>query len=367
MEIPGMFYIKRKSFGSTLVKTKQIHTELAYEEFHIVSNNMIKNATSEDNNSVLGYENILLKNDLAMGVGMIILIENIFTFIVLLRCQKILLQIRILSITLCTTDLLAGLSFSVPDFFLEEYFQCRMKKYPQTFLATMSVLTVSMINADRCLAFYYGINYYIRVTPKRVKIAVVCMWIFCIANGYLTYFDREYSYGICCTTMEFTPNNSMNFIGKSTNVIILFSNIFFYCYIVSSIKSREQKAVVCKLTVITGCVLGSCGPGLLVFLLFPMNKVENRKYFLYTGMFVLLNSVVNPFLYVWRFSEARYQCKRIICFWNQKLLQQEDSERKQTYATYRINVTSANFCQTSLAENEKKSGQLTLSCMPPTV
>lgn len=301
---------------------------------------MILNVTGGENDSVHGYKNIFLQNDLAMGVGLFILIENIFTFIVLLRCQKILLQIRILSITLCTTDLLTGLNFSIPDFFHEEYFQCRLKKYPQTFLATMSILTVSMINADRCLAFYYGINYYIRVTPKRVKMAVVFMWIICIVNSYLTFYDEQSSYGICCSVMEFTPNNTINFVGKSTNVIILFSNIFFYSYIVSSIKSREQKAVVGKLTIITGCVLVSCGPGMLVFLLFPMDKVENRRYFLYTGLLVLLNSIINPCLYVWRFREARYQCRKIVCFWNRKMLQQDDNNRKQSHATYRINVTS---------------------------
>ena len=88
--------------------------------------------------------------------------------------------------------------------------------------------------------------------------------------------------------MEFTPNNTMNFIGKFTNVVILFSNIFFYYYIVRSIKSKEQKAVVAKLSVISGCVLVSCAQTLIIFNFCPMNKRENRLYLLYTRFYSFL-------------------------------------------------------------------------------
>lgn len=51
---------------------------------------------------------------------------------------------------------------------------------------------------------------------------------------------------------------------------------------------------------------------------------------------ILLNSVINPVLYVWRFTEARYQLKLFFYFWNKEKMEEINQERNSVFATYSI-------------------------------
>lgn len=69
------------------------------------------------------------------------------------------------------------------------------------------------------------------------------------------------------------------------------------------------------------------------------------------GEIMFLNSAVNPFLYVWRLTESRYQLKRIITFWNFEKLQKLEVERNIFFTTYEINTC---FLESRSVPNFKK-------------
>ena len=54
--------------------------------------------------------------------------------------------------------------------------------------------------------------------------------------------------------------------------------------------------------------------------------------------FALINSVLNPVLYAWRFYEVRYQFLRLICFWNSRKMDVLHQRRQQHFATFEINT-----------------------------
>ena len=77
-------------FGNTLIREVELNIPPAAEVFH---------------------EHILI------ATGILITIANLFSFAALYRCSYLCLQIRILAINLCLSDLLTGTSLVVPPQF----------------------------------------------------------------------------------------------------------------------------------------------------------------------------------------------------------------------------------------------------------
>jgi hypothetical protein len=120
-----------------------------------------------------------LRNETHIGirlyVGLFIFVENLSTFLILIRCKNILSQIRVLTSSLCLTDMLCGILYSVPGHVIETYLNCHIKKQLMMFLIMLSILIVSTLNADRFLALYFGIQYYTRVTKRKFNVAISLM------------------------------------------------------------------------------------------------------------------------------------------------------------------------------------------------
>ncbi|XP_052695659.1 uncharacterized protein LOC128174062 [Crassostrea angulata] len=60
-----------------------------------------------------------------------------------------------------------------------------------------------------------------------------------------------------------------------------------------------------------------------------------------TAGVMFLNSAINPVLYVWRFTESRYQLKKLLFFWNAEKLKKLESERNSFFASYNINSSDS--------------------------
>lgn len=278
-------------------------------------------------------------NRIALYVGLFIVLENLFSFLILIRCKNILSQIRMLVLSLCFTDFLCGIIYAVPGYLFEIYLQCRIRKYILLFLIAMSILTASMLNADRFLSLYLGIQYYVRVTNRKIKVLIFVMPITCVVTTYLTFYDENGFVGISCASLVTWKINPVSIIGRVCNVAIVISNVFFYVGIVSMLKSIHQRETIVKISIITGSVLLLCTPGLLLFNFFP--KTQGSSLYFYAIFPILVKCEINPFLYVWRFGDARYQLKKMLCFWKRKEI---EAARKEYYSSYTINVK--NFSHT---------------------
>uniref|UniRef100_A0A8W8L241 palmitoyl-CoA hydrolase n=1 Tax=Magallana gigas TaxID=29159 RepID=A0A8W8L241_MAGGI len=85
----------------------------------------------------------------------------------------------------------------------------------------------------------------------------------------------------------------------------------------------EQAMVIKKLMVITGCFIFCATPYIITtFPVLDYNAPVGKKIHMITAVTLLANSAINPILYVWRFREARYHMKRLLCFWNEKYIEQ---------------------------------------------
>jgi hypothetical protein len=196
-----------------------------------------------------------------------------------------------------------------------------------------------MLNADRFLALYFGIRYYIRVTTRKIKLAVLLMPAICVVTTYLTFHNTNGALGIYCGTFTNFKNSKESIIGKACIVFIVVSNIFFYIGLVTMMKYTDQRKVIVKVSVITGSVLLTCTPGLVTLLFF--SNTEDKKLYFYAILPVVVKSILNPVIYVWRFKDSRYQLKKALFFWNKRVVAEIEANRKDYYSSYQITLKTS--------------------------
>ena len=314
----------------------------------------------------------ILTNLLVIPFGIPICLENLLAIVVLLRSSRLIYQVRILSINLAFTDFLAGLILSIPD---DVFGSCLLKKYFTAPFINVSLITVTLFNIDRCCSLKFALRYYELVTPKFLKVACSVSWFFGILISYFMFYDPSHVFGVYCGVMYMAPNNSFSLITRVLQLLTILSNLFMYIYMLKLLYERSsavsgvhcndksktktpeahhqptnhklsakyQIRVVKKLAVITGFFLLCCTPYFLVKAI-PNIDYTDRKMRALTAVtagIMFLNSAINPVLYVWRFTESRYQLKKILFIWNSEKLRKLEIERKSFFASYQINYNTS--------------------------
>lgn len=281
----------------------------------------------------------LLTDGILIPIGSLVIIENVLAIIILYRCTRLNFQIRLLSLNLTLTDLLTGIMLSVPLQTLrfgEE--NCEFKKYTSFLFLNTSLLTVTLFNLDRCFVFWFSMRYYAYITKRLILKFCVILWSVSLLMTYMMFFNSDMPFGIHCGFMYTLEKNFINTSGKSLILIFILSNLFLYGYMLFYVKHRmrmifninstgnlapsNQSKVAIKLSVLTGTFLIMFTP-FIITLTFPILNYSKKTGILVhnlTGSLMLLNSAVNPILYVWRFKEPRYLLKRMCCFFNTNLL-----------------------------------------------
>jgi hypothetical protein len=201
------------------------------------------------------------------------------------------------------------------------------------------------------------------------------------------FFDPSHPLGIFCGRMFEAPLNAVSYATKVIEILTISSNLFMYMYMSVSLYARfrsvsvipairntsmsssnpdlqtvqsariptrnhyinngqsikNQVKVMKKLAVITGFFLLCCTPYFLLQIIPDINyNIKSMQtLFTITAGTMLLNSAINPILYVWRFTEARYQLKRILYCWNPEKLRKLEVERNSFFATYDINISTS--------------------------
>ena len=69
---------------------------------------------------------------------------------------------------------------------------------------------------------------------------------------------------------------------------------------------------------------------------------------------IFMNSAWNPVLYVWRFKEARYHLKRMVCICSQAKRSKFAQENKAYFATYSIHVLTVHSYSSSVSQSNRK-------------
>lgn len=135
---------------------------------------------------------------------------------------------------------------------------------------------------------------------------------------------------------------------KADSVIILLFNIFLYIYLSINVSvrfsrntgqtSKDVNGVIRKLSVITGFFLVCYSPYIITQVLqwTLYDSTYSGTIHAVSLSLTLLNSAINPVLYVWRFNEARFQLKFFVCVWNKRKTDKIILERNSFFATYSI-------------------------------
>jgi hypothetical protein len=299
----------------------------------------------------------IVSDQYLMPVGILIFVENLVSLIVLLRCTRLNSQIRSLDINLCLSDLFMGIFLSIPVETLSIGGNCILKKYFTTFFLNVTLLIITMFNVDRCCVLYLGANYHKYITKKCLTVLFVIIWVSGLIMSYGMFYDTTTSNGISCKAVF---QRERNYVTQFTNwmaMCILLSNFVMYIYFVVYIRTQFSKVydlsnnrnlapsshikLLRKVSFITGYFLVSYIPYMLTVLFPILNYTTPQGKITHTILLsvLILNSAVNPFLYILRFREATYQLKRLICIWNSAYLEKLQRLHNEQFSTYEIEAS----------------------------
>lgn len=303
-----------------------------------------------DNDTSIDELSNIFSDYSVVPIGAIICVVNLLTIIILLRSDRLIYQIRILSINLAITNFVTGLTLSFPH---AVFGSCRLKKYFSEPFIQVSLLTVTMFNVDRCLAMKYAYNYYNIMTKRVFVVICVIFWIMGFIISYWTFYDPSHPLGISCWYIALyeTPSSLVRETAVYFRVLLILLNLFSYIHMAHVVNKRvnvtaefgnadkrEQINIIKKLSVITGFFL-LCVTPLVLMHIIPNIDYENntvRMVLSVLGLLYIFNSAINPILYVWRFTEVRFQFKRLLFFWSTTRLNLLKIERNNYFGTYCI-------------------------------
>ena len=294
-------------------------------------------------------------DNVLLAFGIPIFLANLLGIIVVWQSTKLPFQIRLLTLNMSYADGGIGLFMLFPRRWL--YQECNIRKYLLEIMGTSSFLTITAFNVDRCLIIFYAIHYTMFITKSRIFTVCVVIWIFSLLIVYLLYSNEELeTLGFSCEE-AFTGNlRTTNIIGHIVRATIIIMNVIIMIVLCLYLRNRMkvmshtgsqqfktkhwdyQVVTVKKILLITMFFTILYTP-YMICQLFVSTQIQTRSDFILKALSALasmLNSFINPFLYIFRFKECRFQLKLLFCRWNKSLIEETERERKQSFASYTI-------------------------------
>ena len=339
-------------------------------------------------------------DNVLLAFGIPIFLANLLGIIVVWQSTKLPFQIRLLTLNMSYADGGIGLFMLFPRRWL--YQECNIRKYLLEIMGTSSFLTITAFNVDRCLIIFYAIHYTMFITKSRIFTVCVVIWIFSLLIVYLLYSNEELeTLGFSCEE-AFTGNlRTTNIIGHIVRTIIIIMNVIIMIVLCLYLRNRMkvmshtgsqqfktkhwdyQVVTVKKILLITMFFTILYTP-YMICQLFVSTQIQTRSDFILKALSALasmLNSFINPFLYIFRFKECRFQLKLLFCRWNKSLIEETERERKQSFASYTIDdsmklrlqaihnnalkIQNSETLKTKLQAIEGKDSGTSKSILPP--
>ena len=294
-------------------------------------------------------------DNVLLAFGIPIFLANLLGIIVVWQSTKLPFQIRLLTLNMSYADGGIGLFMLFPRRWL--YQECNIRKYLLEIMGTSSFLTITAFNVDRCLIIFYAIHYTMFITKSRIFTVCVVIWIFSLLIVYLLYSNEELeTLGFSCEEAFTGDLRTTNIIGHIVRATIIIMNVIIMIVLCLYLRNRMkvmshtgsqqfktkhwdyQVVTVKKILLITMFFTVLYTP-YMICQLFVSTHIQTRSDFILKALSALasmLNSFINPFLYIFRFKECRFQLKLLFCRWNKSLIEETERERKQSFASYTI-------------------------------
>ena len=339
-------------------------------------------------------------DNVLLAFGIPIFLANLLGIIVVWQSTKLPFQIRLLTLNMSYADGGIGLFMLFPRRWL--YQECNLRKYLLEIMGTSSFLTITAFNVDRCLIILYAIHYTMFITKSRIFTVCVVIWIFSLLIVYLLYSNEELeTLGFSCEEAFTGDLRTTNIIGHIVRTIIIIMNVIIMIVLCLYLRNRMkvmshtgsqqfktkhwdyQVVTVKKILLITMFYTVLYTP-YMICQLFVSTHIQTRSDYILKALSALasmLNSFINPFLYIFRFKECRFQLKLLFCRWNKSLIEETERERKQSFASYTIDdsmklrlqaihnnalkIQNSETLKTKLPAIEGKDSGTSKSILPP--
>ncbi|XP_063447753.1 adenosine receptor A2b-like [Mytilus trossulus] len=240
---------------------------------------------------------------------------------------------------LAIADLCLGITlpFQISFFFYPELNfiieSCLLRFELIIFTSTSSLLSLFFTVVDRYIAVLYPLRYHVIMSEKVANILICIVWIYAATLaiipllGYNTFKSGMFcAYELVMAT-SYRLLVALHFIVLPVIMFLIYCRVFFVAWshkkkIMSeqcfntSIHVRIQKEM--KMAVIMAVVMLGFSLCWLPFaviqiiqaLEFSVNRAFISNFLVFLG---LLNSVINPFIYVWKNKQYKEAFRKIIC------------------------------------------------------
>ncbi|OWF53857.1 Melanocyte-stimulating hormone receptor [Mizuhopecten yessoensis] len=303
--------------------------------------------------------------------ALILLLPNTLAFISLWKAKSVPKKIKLPILNLIVSDLLTGLSFVSYLIILlldlpksTESILCYVQMIWTLTAAFASFSIVGGLAIDRCICIYYEYIYLTKITVKIILVWQVLTWIVSFFFATLIFIDTNWE-AVCLYRYV---------VGKYGRIIHIYYSIFLriisgVAFIAICIKMKRMinadklKGVKRRgifRTTSKVLVIGLTFHGMyfplfchhVFVLIFPDNFDDAHVFYVFASLLTVVNSFVNPFIYVWRFPECRLQLKIMICSWNKNIVNEENRKLKRILVSFLDPPESSTIRQTSLTDTD---------------
>ena len=294
-------------------------------------------------------------------------IVNTLAIVALFRSKRLSYNIRIFSVNLAVTDVMASIAgiFVIvvggnitSDIMADDCLQKLLGIYVITWMYFVSSFMITSMGVDRFASILYPFRYLEVVANRKERIVRACILFWLISLGVVVSFDIENGGRLyLCISGEHKEetiffglqHSKLRFIG-CINLCILFTNIFTYSAIILHIwKKRKalhqhgEYSTLVKLLAFTVAYTFLHGPYNLTTIVIGLIVDNSWDYSFVIRTDVVISSlaiVVDPILYVWRYTDCRIQMMMLLCHCNPA--QKDKWRRKQNsfYGTYGISTVT---------------------------
>ncbi|XP_062579646.1 trace amine-associated receptor 2-like isoform X2 [Saccostrea cucullata] len=317
-------------------------------------------------------------NQTLAAIGFISFCENICLFVIMQRCKRLPLQIKFLILNMTASDFILGINcfllFSRPltDLLNTEYLLnmdtfCLIRQSIFWTNVIVSIFLMTVLSLDRCLSLSLVMKYQSKIGMWITSLVLTVVWTLGIIFGVSRSSDVKSVPPGLCTQNDGMPTHMMYSIVSLVCFSIVLSSFFVICCIIrrnvppvysisNSVKENhniiaaEVRAVV-RMHLITITFLLCYVPGIVCTSVVDfLPDLESTHPTFATAMksaqvLFLINGILNPFLYVWRFKECSINAKLLLPAWGdwcQRVQEEAARERVFLYASYMESPTISN-------------------------
>ncbi|XP_060691965.1 melanocortin receptor 3-like [Hemiscyllium ocellatum] len=283
------------------------------------------------NNSAAFCEQVPIKSEVFLTLGIISLMENILVILAILKNKNLHSPMYFFICSLAVADMLVSVSNALETIVMAflnsgflvatDHFIQQMDNVFDSMICislVASICNLLIIAIDRYITIFYALRYHSIMTVKRALILMILIWIACICTGitFIIYSDSE-TVIICLIAMFFT-------------MLFLMTTLYVHMFMLARLHIKRiatfpVNGIVQQRTCMKGAItitilLGIfiiCWAPFFLHLILIISCPTNPYCICYTSHFnmylilIMCNSVIDPVIYAFRSQEMRKTFKEI--------------------------------------------------------